>query len=75
MKKNVGNVDAALRYMFGIFLLWLGLVELKGLEGNTTGVLVAIFSLIPFTIATVRKCPVFSILKISSIPKQKKKTN
>jgi|GEM_PF-5813668 len=25
MEKNVGNVDAILRYIFGIFLLWLGL--------------------------------------------------
>jgi len=71
MKKNVGTVDAILRYSFGIFLLWLGVVKLKGLEGRVSGILVAIFSLIPFTIATTRKCPVFSIFKISSIPKNK----
>ena len=75
MQKNVGNFDAILRYIFGIFLLWLGLFKLDGLEGNTSGILVAIFSLIPFTIATTRKCPVFSILKISSIPKNKKEVN
>ena len=71
MKKNVGTVDAILRYLFGIFLLWLGVFKLKGLEGRVSGILVAIFSLIPFTIATTRKCPVFSIFKISSIPKNK----
>ena len=72
MQKNVGNLDAILRYIFGIFLLWLGLFKLHGLEGNTAGILVAIFSLIPLTIATIRKCPIFSILKISSVPKNKK---
>ena len=73
MKINVGNVDAILRILFGIFLLWLGLVKLNGLEGSISGIFVAIFSLIPFTIATTRKCPVFSIFKISSIPKNKNK--
>jgi hypothetical protein len=75
MEKNVGNLDATLRYIFGIFLLWLGLFKLNGLQGTISGILVAICSLIPLTIATTRKCPVFSIFKISSIPKNKKGTN
>ena len=72
MKKNVGTIDAILWYIFGIFLLWLGLFRLSGLEGKTSGILVAALSLIPFTIATTRKCPIFSILKISSVSKNKK---
>jgi hypothetical protein len=75
MTKNVGNADAVSRYIFGIFLLWFGLLKLSGLGGNITGILVAIFSLMPFTVATTRKCTVFSIFKISSIPKNKKWTN
>ena len=71
MKKNVGKVDAIVRILFGIFLLWLGLVRLNGLEGSILGILVAILSLIPFTIATTRTCPIFSIFKISSIPKSR----
>jgi len=36
------------------------------------GILVALLSLIPFTIAATRVCPVFSMFKISSITKKEK---
>jgi hypothetical protein len=73
MKKNVGNVDAILRIILGIFILWLGLVQLNGLEGRISGILIAMFALVPFTIAATRICPVFSIFKISSLPNKNKR--
>jgi hypothetical protein len=71
MKKNVGTVDATLRFFLGIFLLWLGLFDMNGLEGEPWGIIVAFMSLAPFTFSLTRKCPVFYWLKISSISKKK----
>ena len=71
MKKNVGNLDAALRFLFGIFLIWLGLFYLNGLNGELWGIFVALISIAPFTFSLTRKCPVFHWLNISSIPKNK----
>jgi uncharacterized membrane protein len=70
MKKNVGKIDRILRIIFGLFLIWLGLFQLKGLEGEILGILVVLFSLIPFAIAATRVCPVFTMFKISSITKK-----
>lgn len=72
MKKNVGKIDRVLRIIFGLFLIWLGLFQLKGQEGEVLGILVALFSLVPFTIAATRICPVFAMFRISSITKKEK---
>lgn len=73
MKKNVGKLDRMLRIIFGLFLLWVGLVHLKALQGGILGIIVALLSLIPFSTAATRFCPVFSLFKISSMTKRDKK--
>ncbi len=72
MKKNVGEIDSILRFLFGLFLLWLGLFYLQGLDGETAGLIVAILSMIPFTISATKVCPVFTLFKISSISKKER---
>ena len=72
MKRNVGKIDRTLRIIFGLFLIWLGLFQLNGQEGEIVGILVALLSLIPFTIAATKVCPVFSMFRISSITKKEK---
>ena len=42
MKKNVGNIDRVLRIIFGVFLIWLGLFQLRGLKGEVLGILVVV---------------------------------
>ena len=71
MEKNVGNLDAALRVLLGIFLLWLVLFSMKGIEGNLWGILIAVIAIAPVTFSITRKCPVFHFFNISSIPKKK----
>jgi len=68
--ENVGNLDASLRFLLGIFLLWLGLFLMKGINGNLWGILVALISIAPFTFSLTRKCPIFHFFHISSIPKK-----
>jgi hypothetical protein len=71
MQKNVGKFDAVLRFLLGIFLVYLGLFILKGIQGNLLGILVALISIMPFYMAITRKCFVFKFFKISSIPRKK----
>ena len=72
VEENVGSLDALLRLLLGLFLVFLGLFILKGKEGNVFGILVSVCSLLPFYMATTRRCFVFRFLKISSIPRKKR---
>ena len=71
MEKNVGNIDATLRFLLGIFLIWLGLFFMNGIEGELWGIIVALISIAPFTFSLTRKCPVFYWFNINSISKKK----
>lgn len=71
MEKNVGNLDAVIRILLGIFLIYLGLFILDGLDGSILGIVVALVSIVPIYFAISRKCIVFKLLHISSIPKAK----
>ncbi len=75
MKKNVGKIDSILRFLFGLFLVWLGLFYLQGLKGEAIGLIVAILSMIPFAISATKVCPVFTLFKISSITKKESQRN
>jgi hypothetical protein len=72
MTKNVGKTDALLRFLLACFLVWLGLFPLDGLDGSSTGLLVAAASLLPFTMAMTRSCPLFSLFGYNSLPKDKR---
>ena len=71
MKRNVGNLDAIFRLILGGMLVFVGLYVLDGYRGKVIGILVALFSLMPFYMAITRKCFVFRFFGISSIPKEK----
>ena len=70
MKKNVGRVDQILRFLLGLFLVWLGIIILKGKDGNAIGIAVAAVSLMPFYIALTRSCFVFRWFKTHSLSKK-----
>ena len=75
MKENVGNLDSNIRFILGIFLIWLGLFHLNGIEGDLKGILIALISIAPFTVSFTRKCPVFHLLKISSLSNKNKSSD
>ena len=66
MKKNVGLIDRTLRFFFGLFLLWLGLYILGGIDGSLLGMAVALLSVVPFSIVTIGICPIFHWFRIHS---------
>lgn len=70
MKKNVGKIDRILRFFLGLFLLWSGLLALKGIDGRILGILVALVSVMPFTMSTFGICPVFRWFGIHSLSKR-----
>ena len=72
MIKNVGKVDRMLRFLLGLFLVWLGLYKFNGLEGNIIGILIALVSLMPFYMTITGSCFVFRWLKINSLSKSER---
>ena len=70
MKKNVGKADRTLRFLFALFLLWLGLFSLNGINGKISGIIVALFSLMPFTTSISGRCPVFRWFRFHSLSKK-----
>jgi len=67
--KNVGKIDRTLRFLLGLFLIWLGVFVLNGKGGNVIGILVALISLMPFYMALTSTCFVFRWFKIHSLSK------
>lgn len=70
MIKNVGKIDRALRFLLGLFLVWLGLFVLNGKEGNVIGLLLALISLMPFYMTFTGSCFVFRWFKTHSLSKK-----
>ena len=70
MIKNVGKIDKTLRFLLGLFLVWLGIFVLNGKEGNVIGIFVTLISLMPFYMALTRSCFVFRWFKIHSLSKK-----
>ena len=72
MEKNVGNLDAAVRILLAIVLIYLGLFTLDGLAGNIVGIIVALVSIAPIYFAVTRKCILFRWFNLSTLPKDKR---
>jgi hypothetical protein len=72
MKKNVGNLDASVRFLLAILLIYMGLFVFEGLDGNLIGILIALVSLVPIYFAVTRKCIVFKWFNLSSVPKDQR---
>jgi len=68
--KNVGNIDAFLKFVMALILFGVGLFLLNGIDGNVLGIILALCSLIPLYMVITRKCFVFKRLNISSISKK-----
>ncbi len=67
--RNVGKIDRSLRFLLGVFLVWLGLWGLEGLTGNLLGILMALAALLPFYMTFTASCFVFRWFKIHSLSK------
>ena len=70
MIKNVGKIDRTLRFILGLFLIWLGIFVFNGREGNIFGILIALISLIPFYMTITGSCFVFRWFKKHSLSKK-----
>ncbi len=64
---NVGTVDRVIRFVIGIALLVWGFLTFQG--GNSgLGIGLMVFSLIPLVTATIKFCPLYTLLGISTCP-------
>ncbi len=67
IKKNVGRLDRNLRFVFAAILVLVGLGPLGGSRGNTPGILVAGFALLPLTTGLLRICPAYNLFGINTL--------
>ncbi len=65
-KKNVGRLDRTVRLIAGVALALIGLFLLGGWQGNSTGVDVALFALLPLATGLIGICPTYMLFGIST---------
>lgn len=64
---NVGTIDRVIRFVIGIGLLVWGFLTFQG--GNRgLGIGLMVFSLIPLVTATIKFCPLYSLIGVSTCP-------
>lgn len=66
MTRNVGTLDRILRTGVGAFLLWLAF--LSGSLGGWVQIVAAVAGVVMLTVATLRICPIYSMLGIRTCP-------
>jgi len=69
MIKNVGVIDRTLRLTLALFLGWIGLFLLNGLQGDILGILISLTSLLPLYMTITGSCFVFRWFNIHSLSK------
>lgn len=67
IKRNVGSTDRIFRAVVGGFLVWFGMIGLKGLDANVPGLYMALPALYLVATAYTGKCYVLRIFKIHSL--------
>jgi hypothetical protein len=65
-KRNVGRLDRSVRFIAGVALVVIGLFTLGGWQGNSTGVDVALFALLPLATGLIGFCPTYMLFGIST---------
>ena len=66
LRKNVGGLDRALRFVVGVALILVGLFVLGGWQGNVVGIIVAGFALIPLATSLIGFCPAYVPFRVST---------
>ena len=67
-KKNMGQLDRALRFIVGVVFIPIGLFLLDGLQGNLPGILVAVFGVVPLLATSlIGFCPGYIPFGISTL--------
>ncbi len=62
MCKNVGNIDRLVRIMFGLGMIFQGVVV-----GHGTGCVLSVAGLVPLVSGLISKCPLYAALKLNTI--------
>jgi hypothetical protein len=70
LKKNMGSLDRAVRFILGLVLIAVGLFLLGGLRGSWIGIVVAVVALVPIATAVTGVCPGYVPLGISTLRRE-----
>ncbi len=61
MCKNVGNLDRLVRIMFGLGMIFQGVII-----GHGTGCIMAVAGLVPLISGLASKCPLYALLNFNT---------
>lgn len=65
--KNMSRLDRILRFIAGLVLVPVGLLALNGWGGNTVGVAIAGFAILPLGTGLVGFCPLYVPFGVSTL--------
>ncbi len=67
-KRNLGRLDRIVRFTMGAAMVLIGLFVLRGWQGNSTGIGVALLALVPLATSLAGICPAYTLFGINTAP-------
>ncbi|NOX92049.1 MAG: DUF2892 domain-containing protein [Gammaproteobacteria bacterium] len=69
IKRNLHNIDIAVRTLIGVALIYIGFVDTSYISNDVVRWLLGIFGIVNLLAATLRSCPVYALADISTYQK------
>lgn len=66
MKRNLHNIDMAIRIMIGVALIYVGFIDTSYIENSTIRILIGVFGAVNIVAALMRSCPIYALAGIST---------
>ncbi len=69
IKRNLHNIDIAIRILIGIALIYFGFVDTSYISNDMTRWLLGVFGIVNFLAAVLRSCPIYALAGINTYQK------
>ncbi len=69
IKRNLHNIDIAIRILIGITLIYFGFVDISYISNDMTRWLLGVFGIVNFLAAALRSCPIYALAGINTYQK------
>lgn len=65
--RNLGNLDAIIRFFAGALLIWVGFIDDGIIFNDLLAVIIGVFGVINVVSSSLRFCPVYMIASLSTV--------
>ena len=66
MKRNLHNIDMAVRLIIGVALIYVGFIDTSYIANSTIRILLGVFGAVNIVAVLMRSCPVYALAGIST---------